>query len=64
MCVCIHICAYIYIRVCVCVYIYFLAMPRGMWDLSSPTGIEPAPPASKAQSLTHWTAREVQLWKL
>ena len=32
-----------------------------MWDLSSPTRMEPAPPALEAWSLNHWTAREVQL---
>ena len=40
----------------------FLAAPRGMWDLSSPTkgpGIEPMSPAVEVWSLNHWTAREV-----
>ena len=38
----------------------------GMWNLelqhvgsSSPTGIEPRPPALGAWSLSHWTTREV-----
>ena len=30
-----------------------------MWDLSSPPGIEPAPPAVKAGSLNPWTVKEV-----
>ena len=34
-------------------------MAHGMWDLSSLTRDEPAPPAVEAQSLNHWTAREV-----
>ena len=40
----------------------FLAMPRGLQDLSSPTGgggVEPMPPAMQARSPNHWTAREV-----
>ena len=31
----------------------------GMWDLVPRPGIEPGPPALGAQSLSHWTAREV-----
>ena len=31
---------------------------RSMWALSS-SGIEPTPPSLEAQSLNHWTAREV-----
>ena len=31
----------------------------GMWDLVLWPGIEPRPPALGAQSLSHWTAREV-----
>ena len=30
-----------------------------MWDLVPGPGIEPVPPALGAQSLTHWTTREV-----
>ena len=39
----------------------FLAVLRGMWDLSSPTRdqIKPMPTAVEAWSLNHWTAREV-----
>ena len=32
-----------------------------MWDLSSLTRDKRTPPALGAQSLNHWTAREVQL---
>ena len=31
----------------------------GMWYLIPWLGIEPGPPASRAQSLSHWTTREV-----
>ena len=31
---------------------------HGMWDLSSPRGIKPMPPAVEAQSPNHWAARE------
>ena len=34
-----------------------------MWDPSSLLGIEPSPPALEAQSLNHWTAREVPVCK-
>ena len=40
-------------------FFFFLAAPCGMWDLSSRLRIEPVPPALEAQSLNHWTAREV-----
>ena len=33
----------------------------GMWDLVPWPGIEPGPPALGAQSLSHWTTREVPL---
>lgn len=33
-------------------------MPYGMWDLNSPTS-EPVFPAVGAQSLNHWTAKDV-----
>ena len=29
-----------------------------MWDLVPYPGIEPSPPVSRAQSLSHWTTRE------
>ena len=38
-----------------------LAKPCGRWDLPLP-GIEPRPPALGAQSLNHWTTREVLEW--
>ena len=40
---------------------FFLAAPHSLRDLSSPPGIEPAPPAVEARSLNHWTAREVPI---
>ena len=43
---------------CVCLFLC-LAMLCSMWDLSSRPGIEPTPPAVKAQILNHWTAKEV-----
>ena len=30
-----------------------------MWDLSALTRVESVPTASEAQSLNHWTSREV-----
>ena len=39
-------------------FLNFLATPRDMWHLSSPTGTEPVSPALEARSLNHWTARE------
>ena len=38
---------------------YILSPPCGMWDLSSLTRDQTRPPALEAQSLNHWTAREV-----
>ena len=43
---------------CLFVYLFGLQVACGMWDLSSPPGIKPVPPAVKAQSLNHWTTRE------
>ena len=42
-------------------FIYLVALGRscGMWDLVPWPGIKPGPPALGAQSLTHWTTREV-----
>ena len=34
-------------------------MLHSMWDLSHQSGIEPVSPALAAQSLNHWTTREV-----
>ena len=33
--------------------------PRGMWDLSSPTGDRTRTPCTGRRRLNHWTAREV-----
>ena len=41
------------------IYLLFLAGLRDMWDLGSLARVEPAPLAVKAQSLNHWTTREV-----
>ena len=43
---------------------FFLAVPRGMQNLSSPdqgSGIEPVPHAGEVGSFNHWTAREVPI---
>ena len=37
------------------------AVFRGMWDLSSQPGTEPAPTAMQARSLNPWTTREAPL---
>ena len=40
----------------------YLAVPGphwGLWGLLSRPGIEPGPPALRAQCLSHWTSREV-----
>ena len=36
---------------------YLVAALHGLWD--GPLGLESVPPALEAQSLNHWTAREV-----
>ena len=41
------------------IFFSFLAAPGGMRNLSSPTGIEPVPPAGEAWSPNHWATREV-----
>ena len=38
---------------------FFLAMPHGLWDLSSPTRDRTRAPSSEAPSPNHWTAREI-----
>ena len=51
-----HLC-FLFLFVCL-----FLAMPRGMRDLSSQTrgpGIEPMAPAVEVRSLNHWTTGEI-----
>ena len=41
------------------IYLAALGLSCGMWDLVPWPGIEPGPHALGAQSLTHWTTREV-----
>ena len=43
----------------VLVSVCILLVVACMWDLVPRPGIEPGPPALGAQSLTHWTTREV-----
>ena len=38
-------------------FIYFLAVLRGIWDLSPQAGIEPVSPALEVKSLNCWTTR-------
>ena len=40
-------------------FFFFLAVPRSMWDLSSPTRDRTHTPALEVWSLNHWTAMEV-----
>ena len=40
----------------------FLAKPHDMPDLSSLIRDQPKPPSGEAQSLSHWTTREVLVW--
>ena len=40
-------------------FFFFLAMPPGLWDLSSLTRDRTQGSALEARSLNHWTAREV-----
>ena len=40
-------------------YFYFLAVPQGLWYLTSQPGIKPMPPVLEVWSLNHWTTREV-----
>ena len=35
-------------------------LPLGMWDLSSPTGMQRSPQAVEARRLNHWAARQVR----
>ena len=57
----------IHLECAICFYV-FLTLLCVMWDLSSPCGIlvpqpgiKPVPPVVGAQSLNHWTTREVPL---
>ena len=40
-------------------YFNFLAVPCHMWDLSFPTRDQTCAPGVEAQSLNHWTTKEV-----
>ena len=62
---------WVYVPMCSLIYLFnkyffffFLAMPCGMRDLSSPTGIEPVTPAVEARSPNHWTARGVPIQQI
>ena len=44
---------------CFCWFPFWPCGACSMWDLSSSTRIKPTPPAVGAQSLNHWTTREV-----
>ena len=48
----------------IALFYYFLAILRGMWDLGSQPGIEPARSAVEVQSLDHWTTREIPVISL
>ena len=43
------------------IYLAALGLSCSMWDLAPWPGIEPGPPALGAQSLSHWTTREVPI---
>ena len=49
-----HLSSFYFILFC----FILLAMPCGMWDLSSPTKDRTQAPCLEAWSLNHWTARE------
>ena len=58
-----HLCAH-----CVCVSVWYYFFLSFFWPhhtacgtLVPRPGIEPVPPAAEAQSLNHWTAREVRV---
>ena len=40
-------------------FLKFLAIPQGMWDLSSQPRVKPVSPMVEVQSLNHWTTKEV-----
>ena len=52
-----HFCICVCVCVCVCMC-FFWSCPQSRWDTSSPTGIEPGPPAVDSY---HWSTREVPL---
>ena len=41
------------------IYLPVQVLSCGMWGLVPPPGIKPQPPALRAQSLSHWTTREI-----
>ena len=41
------------------IYLAALGLSCSMWDLAPGPGVEPGPPSLGAQSLSHWTTREV-----
>ena len=43
----------------VCLFGVFLVTLCSLWNLVPPPGIEPRPSAVRAQSLIHWTSREI-----
>ena len=53
MCVC------VYVSVCIYIYIFFFFGRAAYGILIPRPGMEPVPPAIEAQSLNHWTTREV-----
>ena len=44
---------------CRCFFFFFFLFGRAMQILAPQPGIKPTPPAVEAQSLNHWTTREV-----
>ena len=73
LCICLSIYLSIYLSIWLCRVlvaacgVFFLAVAREllivacMWDLVPWPGIKPGPPALGAQSLSHWTSREVPM---
>ena len=58
----IYVYIYIYLKNAIFFsFLSFLAMLRGLWDLSSLTGDRTWALAVKAQSPNHWTARELPM---
>ena len=57
ICACVHVCGCVCVTFSLsihlsvdtevvsmsCLFFFFMAAPRGSWDLSSPTGVEPRP---------------------
>ena len=55
----VHKWVHLFLRFCATYLSLFLAARCSVWDLSSPAGDRAVPPAMEAQSLNHWTSREV-----